>query len=68
MALYIASNLVFHERTNHIEVGCHFFQEKVSLGEIIISFVGLNYQLLDIFIKSLRGLRTVSITSLELMI
>ena len=56
-ALHIASNPVFHERTKHIEVDCHFIREKIASGCVATSFVNSNDQLVDIFTKSLRGPR-----------
>ncbi|RVW26625.1 Retrovirus-related Pol polyprotein from transposon RE1 [Vitis vinifera] len=56
-ALHIASNPVFHERTKHIEVDCHFIREKIASECVATSFVNSNDQLADIFTKSLRGPR-----------
>ena len=57
VALHIASNPVFHEKTKYIEVDCHFIREKIASGCVATSFVNSNDQLADIFTKSLRGPR-----------
>ena len=37
--MHIASNLVFHERTKHIEIDCHFVCEKIQLRLISTGYV-----------------------------
>ena len=54
-AIYLAKNPVFHERTKHIELDCHFVREKLLDGLISLSHVSTNLQLADIFTKPLSG-------------
>jgi hypothetical protein len=38
-AMYLYSNLVFHARTNHIEVDYHFVRERVANNLLQIDYV-----------------------------
>lgn len=52
-SIKIAGNLIFHERTKHIEIDYHFTREKVKVGYIDPQFVCSNIQLADILTKGL---------------
>nr|GEX76939.1 retrovirus-related Pol polyprotein from transposon TNT 1-94 [Tanacetum cinerariifolium] len=56
-AIAISCNPVQHTRIKHIDVRYHFIKDHVENGTIELYFVGTEYQLADLFMKSLHEAR-----------
>ena len=51
-AIQITRNDVFHERTKHIEVNCHFTRKHLVCGTIGLLLIGILDKRADQFTKS----------------
>ncbi|WMV14927.1 hypothetical protein MTR67_008312, partial [Solanum verrucosum] len=62
-AIQMAANPMYHERTKHIEIGCHFIREKIQQGLIKTQYISTHDQPADVLTKSLNKVQHVYLIS-----
>ncbi|KAL4032606.1 hypothetical protein IC575_005686 [Cucumis melo] len=53
-AIALSKNPVFHGRSKHIRIKCHFIRDLVKDGEVIVKYCKTQDQVADIFTKALK--------------
>ena len=54
LAITLAKNSVFHDRSKHIDTRCYYIRECIASDEVQLKFVKSRDQIADIFTKPLK--------------
>jgi len=60
----LANNLVYHSKTNHIDLAMHYIRDRVAYGFINLVYCPIEQQASDLFIKSMTEVNFVRLRNL----
>ena len=49
----LSKNPIHHSRTKHIDIQWHFIREKVETGEVVLKYIPIDEQVVDLLTKAL---------------
>jgi len=52
ICIKLSENLVFHDRSKHIDIRCHFVRDYVQRGVVQLSYTPIGEQVADILTKA----------------
>jgi hypothetical protein len=55
----LLENLMFHDRSKHIEVKHYILRDKVQRGEVVLQYISTNEQIADILVKPLSKMKSL---------
>jgi hypothetical protein len=53
----LSENLVFHDRSKHIEIKHYILRDKVQRGEVVLQYISTDEQIGDILVKPLSKMK-----------
>ena len=53
----LSENLVFHDRSKHIEIKHYILRDKVQRGEVVLQYISIDEQIEDILVKPLAKMK-----------